>query len=95
MRQLVYSLTEAEKERLTASPLPSDQAIFEQFEIDGLYKIINEGEKRLLFKEGKCILIMNVAISQSVMVGSAVLSAKLSHPLYVVEILEAYNANPE
>ena len=91
MRTLVYHLNDEDKARLCASPLPRDEAVFQQFEIDGLYKIVNNEEKRLLYKSDKCIMVTAIEIPQTVMIQTALLSAELSHPAYLKEILEAYN----
>lgn len=37
-------------------------------------------------------MVTHITIPQSVMLRTAVLSAELSHPAYVKEILEAYNS---
>ena len=90
MRTVVYSLNQAEREALTASPLPYAEAAFRQMEADGLYRIANISGKRLLYKDDVCIMITAAQIPQWIMYDSAVLSAMLTHPAYLKEIEEAF-----
>jgi hypothetical protein len=92
VRTLVYSLNAEDRARLCASPLPRNEAIFQQLEIDELYKIVNYDGKRVLCKNGDCVMITPTEIPQSVMIQTAVASVALSHPEYLKEILAAYNS---